>query len=454
MQSNQLLPLLHWLPFYMLCITLGCSTSEKQEQDPPPTNFVIILCDDLGYGDLEAFAGTHIRSPRLTALCAKGLKLTHCYSGSPVCSPARGALFTGRNPNRLGIRDWIPEGSGIYLDTAEVTLPELLQGAGYATGLIGKWHLNSLVDGSEPGPLDHGFDFAMYTQNNANPTHQNPDNFIRGEAPLGILHGHSTTLTMDTAWAWIQRQTQPFAAFITLHAPHEPLATPAEWKNMYQQFPDSTQQIYYGAVSLIDHAVGKLLDSLETHGLMDNTLLFFTSDNGPETLDRYEGAERSHGSPGPLRGMKLHITEAGYRVPGILYWPGHTTAGTVSSEPIASYDLLPTLAAIANIPLPNSLRLDGANFLPMLEQQPIAREHSLYWQFDNALSSPLQVSLRSGRWKLLADTALTHFELYDLVADAGESENLVGQHPQVVEALKEELISLYEEINGGDLYKR
>jgi arylsulfatase A len=437
-----------FIAWLLLLSCLACQENTPSTAPVPSRpNFIVILCDDLGYGDVGAFASTVIQTPRLDALAQQGLKLTSCYSGAPVCSPARAALMTGRNPYRSGIGEWIPEDSGIYLDTTETTLPKLLQQAGYATGLIGKWHLNSRVDGTEPGPRDHGFDFAFYTQNNAHPTHRSPDNFIRQGTAVGRLAGNSTTLTVDTALAWIGRQEQPFAAFVTLHAPHEPIATPPHWQARYDQFDDTTQRVYYGSVSLIDHSVGRLLDSLAAHGLAENTLLFFTSDNGPETLNRYPNAKRSHGSPGPLRGMKLHITEAGYRVPGILYWPGHTQAGMVSDEPLAAYDVLPTFAALAGAQLPDGLRLDGANFLPVLEGKPIARNQPLYWQYNYALSQPWQVALRDGPWKLVADTTLTQFALYDLSTDLSESQDQSAAHPAVTARLQAEMLRLYEEIN-------
>lgn len=435
------------LAFLLLCF--ACKEKARPaESTPTRPNFVVILCDDLGYGDIGAFASTVIQTPRLDNLAERGIKLTSCYSGSPVCSPSRAALMTGRNPYRSGIGNWIPEDSGVYLDTAETTLPELLQQAGYATGLMGKWHLNSRVDGSEPGPREHGFEYAFYTQNNAYPTHQNPTNFIRQGKETGPLIGNSTTIAVDTALSWIGRQQQPFAAFITLHAPHEPIATPTDWQNQYQEFDDSTKRIYYGSVSLIDHSVGRILDSLEARGLAENTVLLFTSDNGPETLNRYKKAFRSHGSPGPLRGMKLHITEAGYRVPGILYWPGHTQAGMICDEPVAGYDLLPTFAALAGAELPDDLHLDGASFLPILEGKPIARQQPLYWQYDKAMT-PWKISLRDGKWKLLADKELSRFELYDLSADIGESNDLYASHPEVANRLKAEMLRLHGEINGG-----
>ena len=204
---------------------------------------------------------------------------------------------------------------------------------------------------------------------------------------------------------------------------------------------------YYGDVSQMDAAVGKLLKYLDDHGLRDDTFVVFTSDNGPETLKRYQGATRSYGSPGPLRGMKLHITEAGYRVPGIVRWPGHTRAGTVSAEPVCNVDLLPTLCAIAGV-RPPERTLDGADVMPIFDGQPVVRPHPLYWQYDFAISRPWVVALRDGPWKLLANAELDRFELYNVVDDVGEARDLADRHPELVRRMAADMKRLHEEIRA------
>jgi len=188
--------------------------------------------------------------------------------------------------------------------------------------------------------------------------------------------------------------------------------------------------------------------------------VFFSSDNGPETLTRYPGAERSYGSPGPLRGMKLHITEAGYRVPGILRWPGRARPGTISTEPVCNLDLLPTFCEIAGIRPPTDRALDGASILPIFEGKPgtirhhaergrmVVRPHPLYWQYDFAISRPWEVSLRDGPWKLLADKTLDRFELYNLSDDSGEARNVADGHPDLVRNMAAEMKRLHAEIQA------
>lgn len=422
----------------------GASTAQ-----PKKPNVLFILCDDLGYGDLGCFGSRTIKTQNLDRLADGGMKLTQFYAPSPVCSPSRAGFLTGRSPNRLGIRDWIPTNSGIYLHKEEVTAAELLKTAGYRTGHLGKWHLNSKFNGMEPTPGDHGFDYWFSTQNNAAPSHQNPDNFVRNGRRVGPLEGNSTTLIADEAIRFIREtRDQPFAAFVWFHAPHEPVATPEEYTRRYPGFTDPTQPVYYGSVSLVDHEVGRLLHTLEELKLRDNTLVLFTSDNGPETLKRYPSALHSHGSPGALKGMKLHVTEGGFREPAILSWPGHTQPGQVCKEPVSGLDLLPTLCEITGAPVPADRPLDGASFLPIFKNQPIRRKTPLYWQYDAAISKPWTLALREGRWKLLANQSINRFELYDLEADPNETRNLSEKHPDRVRTLAEKLRRLHQEINA------
>ena len=410
-------------------------------------NIVVLLCDDLGYGDLSCFAHPAIRSPHLDQLAAEGLKLTHCYSAAPVCSPSRAGLMTGRSPNRLGIRDWIPPKSGVFLRPQEVTMAQLLRQAGYRTCHVGKWHLNSRVDGSEPTPGDAGFGHWLYTQNNASPSHLDPVNFIRNGKPAGLLKGPSSHIVVEEAIRWLDgAKNQPFFLNVWFHEPHEPVVATDEYLRLYSSENNPDRRHYYADVSQMDAAVGKLMKYLDQHGLRDNTFVFFSSDNGPETLNRYKSASRSYGTPGPLRGMKLHITEAGYRVPGILRWPGHTKPGSVSAEPVCSLDLLPTACALAGVEPPKDRRLDGGSILPVFEGKPILRPHPLYWQYDNAISRPWIISLRDGPWKLLADAALEQFQLYRIADDIGEQHDLAKEQPKRVREMALVMKGLHAEI--------
>jgi len=424
--------------------------------DAPKPNVVVLLCDDLGYGDLACFDHPKIKTPNLDKVAADGAKLTACYAGQSVCSPSRAALMTGRNPNRYGVRDWIPLDSGIFLPTTEVTVAARLKVAGYRTALCGKWHLNSKFNGREPTPGDHGFDHWFATQNNAGPSHQDPTNFVRNGKRVGPLKGHSTTLIMDEALGFIRdNKDKPFCVFLTFHATHEPVATPAAFTDLYKDVPDPLVRDYYGSVSLVDHEVGRLTKFLDDEKLSANTLVLFTSDNGPETHLRYKKAERSHGSPGPLRGMKLHLSEGGIRVPGIARWPGKIKPGQVIDEPVGFVDLMPTLCAMAGTAAPADRPLDGADVSPLLlDGKKPDRKVPLYWQYDKAIgdTTPVwTVAIRRGDFKLLADAKLEKFALYDLKADIGEKTDLAAdpKHAERLKAMTAELRAMHADVNGG-----
>ena len=223
----------------------------------------------------------------------------------------------------------------------EVTIAQILQKAGYRTCHAGKWHLNSEIDGSERTPGEAGFDHWLYTQNNAAPSHLDPTNFVRNGKRVGKLEGPSSHLVVAEAIQFLKdHEAEPFFLNLWFHETHEPVAAADEFLKLYPKEENLDRRHYLGDVSQMDAAVGKLMKYLDDNGLRDNTFVFFTSDNGPETLKRYANGTRSYGSPGPLRGMKLHVTEGGYRVPGIIRWPGHVKAGEVWSEPICSVDLL------------------------------------------------------------------------------------------------------------------
>jgi arylsulfatase A len=356
-------------------------------------------------------------------------------------------MLTGRNPNRYGVRDWIPLNSGVFVPRAEPSVAALLRQAGYATGHIGKWHLNSRLDGREPTPGDHGFDHWLSTQNNAAPNHQDPVNFVRNGKPAGPLKGNSSTVIVNEAIRFIQGvRGRPFLLFAWFHAPHEPIAVPEAEAGRYAQVDDRTKRQYYGCVTLMDREIGRLLGALDELKLRDDTLVLFTSDNGPETLKRYGGAERSHGSPGPLRGMKLWLYEGGIRVPGIISWPGKVRPG-VSDEPVCGLDVLPTLCELTGTRAPADRPLDGASVLPLLlKGDPVARKVPLYWQYDKALG-PWKVALRQGPWKLLADGKLEKLALYHLGDDPVEKNDRSDAEPERVRQLAGKLRALHADVN-------
>jgi arylsulfatase A len=431
---------------------LGAAASALAASQPASSrpNFLILLCDDLGYGDLGCYGNRIIRTPNLDRLASEGVRFTSFYASAPVCSPSRAGLLTGRTPYRSGIYDWIPAGSPMHLPASEVTVAALLKKAGYATSHAGKWHCNGKFNSPEqPQPGDHGFDHWFSTQNNAAPSHRNPANFLRNGKPAGELEGYSCQIVVDEAIAWLKRRDpgKPFFLHVCFHEPHEPVDSPPKDMDLYPEAKKRGEALYYANVTNMDAAAGRLLTALDEMHLRDSTFVLFTSDNGPETLNRYPDAWRSHGTPGPLRGMKLHLYEGGIRVPGIVRWPGRTTAGHISDEPVVNTDMLPTLCAIAGVEQPAGRVIDGASILPALEGRPVSRKRPLYWQYDKALGGP-RVAIREGDWKLLAHRDLARFELYNLRADVTEKHDLASAEPGRVKQMAEVLAATHREVKA------
>lgn len=451
--------------------------------DPRP-NFLVILCDDLGWGDLAGYGHPRIETPHLDRLAREGMRLTDCYSAAPVCSPSRVGLLTGRDPARAGVFDWIPDiaqpgardlnRAAVHLRREEVTLPALLQQAGYATALSGKWHANSRFNHpAQPQPSDAGFQFWFATQNNAAPSHENPVNFVRNGEAVGPLTGYSCRLVAREATDWLRRQRDeapgtPTFLFVAFHEPHEPVASPPELVAKYRTLSRNENEAqYFANIANLDAAVGDLMAALEELQLEHNTLVFFSSDNGPETLDRYPTAKRSYGTPGPLRGMKLWTTEAGVRVPGIIRWPAAVAPGRVESQPVSSLDLLPTFAALAGVEPPAGLRLDGTDIRPLLRGGDWTRDRPIAWVYFNALNEQ-RVALRDGPWKLLARldggelprltnitetnrarvvaARLTDFSLFHLPSDPGESSDRAAAEPEKLAELAAKLESWHHDL--------
>lgn len=256
--------------------------------------------------------------------------------------------------------------------------------------------------------------------------------------------------------------------FTAFHEPHEPVASPPNLVAKYRPIArNDDESQYFANVENADRAAGRLIEALERLGKRENTLVIFTSDNGPETLKRYRGANRSYGTPGPLRGMKLWTTEAGFRVAGIMSWPARIKTPKVSREPVSSLDFLPTFCQLAGAEPPGDLKLDGANFLPVLDGKPIERSTPLFWCYYNAINEH-RVAMRDGPWKLLAKlnggklakyenvndrnidsiraAKLTDFELYHVPDDIGEATNVIDQHAEQAAKLKKKLETLYREL--------
>ncbi len=457
----------------LFLITASATVCTRDSDAAERPNFLVILCDDLGYGDVGCFGSATIRTPHLDRLAAEGMRLTDCYSSAPVCSPSRAGMMTGRTPTRVGIYDWIPGNHPMHLRREEVTVATLLQRGGYATCHVGKWHLNGKFNSkAQPQPGDQGFDHWFSTQNNASPTHRDPRNFVRNGDGVGKISGYSCGIVVDEAIDWLEKRRKrddkrPFFQFVCFHEPHEPVASPPDLVAQYPEAKKRGEALYYANVANMDRAVGKLMAAVDRLGLRDDTMVFFTSDNGPETLNRYGGAWRSHGSPGPLRGMKLHIRDGGIRVPGILRWPGKTKPGTVCGEPISGVDVLPTLCALAGVDAPKDRRIDGASFAAIFDGKKVQRATPLFWHYFKAFDLT-KVAMRDGDWKIVGlwdgpagrpgsslqpgdmetikTAKLVAFELYDMRQDIGETTDLAKKEPERTRAMSRRLVEVYTEV--------
>jgi len=478
MRLNCFLPLLF----------IGLLAQVASADDVSRPNIVVVLCDDLGWGDLQNYGHPSIKTPHLMQMAAEGIRFTDFYSAAPVCSPSRVGLLTGRMPNRAGVYDWIPETNPdkplkssrnlVEMRKEEFTIPRMLKEAGYATCMSGKWHCNAMFNSDKQAqPGDHGFEHWFATQNNASPSHENPVNFVRNGEPVGKIEGYSCQIVADEFVAWVtdhkqSNPNQPFFAYVAYHEPHEPIASPPAMVKKYENRSalNHDEAQYFANVENLDSATGKVLKAIDDLGYRDNTLVIFTSDNGPETLNRYRSANRSYGRSGPLRGMKLHTHEAGFRVAGIMRWPDKIEAGQISSEPVCSLDFLPTFATLSGGEVPADLVLDGANFLPVLKGDKMQRSKPLMWTYYRSYTEDGKylpsVAMRHGDLKVRAvlegientsqvdesnakaaqNAVPANFEIYDLAADPSESDPLpVGNSdlPSRLEALYREAFKTF-----------
>ena len=467
--TPSLLPLLRGLAVgWAICLASavsalsGIAAAERQATRP---NILVVITDDLGYGDLRCYGDRTLHTPNLDRLAAEGLRLTSYYAPAANCSPSRTGLLTGRIPTRAGITDWIPQLSPMHVRREEVTIATLLRRAGYATCLSGKWHVNGGFEQTDqPQPGDHGFDYWFATQNLALPSHRNPTSFFRNGRPVGPLVGYSADLVAGEAIQWLAQKrdkAKPFFLYVAFNEPHEPIATAKKYEDLYPA-TEPSYAAHHGNITQFDTAFGRLMRALDDQGLRNSTLVFFTSDNGPAITPMHP-----HGSAGPLREKKGHLYEGGIRVPGLMRWPGRVKPGSVSDEPVSGVDLLPTLCAIAGIAPPADPKIDGANVLPLLAGRPVARKTPLFWHFFAASSAP-KVAMRVGDWKLLArldrpdpkkrnhitaedqrnlkTAEMTTFELYNLREDIGERRDLSTQEPDRVAAMAAQMRRLYHEV--------
>jgi len=446
----------------LLCL-IAWATPLIRAADSPP-NFVVFLADDLGWGDLACYGNPRIKTPNLDAFAKQGVRFTQAYSACGVCSPSRSAILTGRTPYRNGVFRWIPANHEVHLRTSEITIAELLKRRSYETCHVGKWHLNGHFNSPKhPQPNDHGFDHWLATQNNAAPSHKNPQNFVLNGKKAGPLEGYSAPLVVEEGIRWLREIRDPMRPFylnIWTHEPHLPIESEPKFMDLYQD-SDVGERQHHGNVTQLDHAFGMVISTLKDMELEENTVVFFTSDNGPEGSGKPDlknpgsQRDRTRGSTGGLRGRKRDDYEGGIRVPGIVRWLGKTKPNTTSDTPVIGSDIFTTMCEIAGVPLPTDRVIDGASMLPAFENKPVNRMKPLYWR--THISSPdSRVAVRIDEWKVVADESLKNFQLFNLKDDPQERTNLANEHPDKYAEMKATLLAHDAEVlgDGPDWWKK
>lgn len=445
--------LIHQLTGIFLSSALGLSAMAPLNEPSAPLadqpNIIFIFADDWGWGDLSLRDHPSFETPHLDQMAAEGIDFLDFTVAGPVCSPSRAAVMTGHYPARhlvhrhfASLEQNTARGMPDWLDSTVLQLPRLLQEAGYATGHFGKWHLTNVSAPDAPLPTAYGYDESAVFNGpgpQANPSNADVD---------------------DKAVAFIEKyKDQPFFINLWLHETHTAHFPKPKYMKQFAHLSEEAQ-VYAAILAEGDDRVGRILDALEAQGLSEETLVIFSSDNGPErqnpdrkrmkdksyaheVLDGYATAY-SVGSSGGLRGRKRSLYEGGIRVPFIVRWPGTSPAGVVNrTSVLTAVDLLPTFCELAGIELPKDYQPDGESVVAALRGEEWERSKPIFWETRGGRPTGdnwPRMALRSGDWKLLMDFEGERVELYHMPSDKEESKNLAAEHPDRVAAMREQLL--------------
>lgn len=466
----------------MVVLFIGTTvlSAGPKEDNPDRPNFVFILVDDLGWKDVGSFGSTFYETPNIDALAAKGMSFLQAYAASPVCSPTRASIMTGKNPARMATTDWfgapqpdevqnhwtrdkplLPASYTDHLPLEEQTIAETLKKHGYATFFAGKWHLGS---GEEYWPEHQGFDVNKGGHDRGSPPggYYSPyENPRLEDGPEGENLPHR--LAEETIRFMEAHKDQPFLAYLSFYSVHTPLMTTEALEQKYEQkreqlgLEDEWAQegerdvrlvqehaVYAGMVEAMDQAVGKVMRSVRELGLEEDTIVIFFSDNG--------GLSTSEGHPTsnmPLRAGKGWVYEGGIREPMIIKWPGAAKPGSATTEPVISMDFYPTMLEMAGIePMPEQ-HMDGKSLVPLLKGEQMIRG-PLYWHYPhygNQGGSPSS-AVRKGNYKLIEFHRDNRTELYNLTRDIGERHNLAREKPELATELRQMLHNWRDSVNA------
>ncbi|MGF1580534.1 MAG: sulfatase-like hydrolase/transferase [Gemmataceae bacterium] len=440
-----------------LTVFIGCVKCSQSwaSQTPKPThpNIVLVVADDLGWGDVAYNGHPHVKTPSLDDMASKGLRFNRFYAAHPVCSPTRGSIMTGRHPARYGCFN-----PNYSIRPQEFTLAQLLKMAGYHTGHFGKWHLGPVKANTPINPGACGFDTWVSHDNWFD---LNPSLSRNGNEPQKI-EGESSDVVMDEALKWISNKAKgenPFFAFVCFASPHLPHKATDKDRKPYRKLSTKMQN-YLGEITALDRAVGKLRSELRKLGIAENTIVIFCGDNG---------AKGPEGSTGGLRGFKGSIWEGGVRVPGLMEWPARIKKGRTTGVPCVTSDFFPTVVDLLQVRRKHPGRvLDGISLKPLIEGKMQKRPEPIHfwrWRGSQKGAFYLPLALRKGWWRTFNNRKYSNprtmnfsghaaivdnnyklhqlkpgkFELYDLVADSKESNDIAKKHPDLVRRLARQL---------------
>jgi N-acetylgalactosamine-6-sulfatase len=453
-------------------LSAAASGAEESHAEAPRPNILLLVADDLGFGDLACYGHPRIQTPWLDRLAAEGTRFRQFYVSHSVCSPSRSTLLTGQAPSRWQIYahlSWLFEnerrGMPDWLDVRAPSIARALQQAGYHTAIFGKWHLGGgsgrlfrgkpINSAAAPPPAAYGFTESRVFFGNG-PT-------WRGTTPVPAPHeiypytdteflSHSSSLIADEAIHFLERRARepapaPFWLDLCFHAPHVPLAPTDQMRRPYRDVVDPGLRDYYAVVTELGRQVGRVLAKLDELDLRENTLVIFMSDNGAPARAGSLATGRAAGVPtdtggsnGPLRGWKWHLYEGGIRVPFLVRWPGHVPSGRVDDRSVlTAADLVPTFLRLTGAVMPAGYRPDGVDITPALAGDGFRRATPIYWQNPTAGRRGPVFAIRDGQWKLLVEPDGTDPQLFDLETDEVESRDLAASEPAIVAALWEKV---------------
>jgi arylsulfatase A-like enzyme len=470
----------------MLCIT-GCG---RESTVPPLPNIVLVMADDLGWGDVGFNGNTIIRTPNLDRMAGEGLVFERFYAASAVCSPTRGSCLTGRHPFRYGVYT----ANAGHLPVEEITLPELLKTKGYVTGHFGKWHLGTLTttekDSNRGGPGGaehfsppnlHGYDHSFVTEAkvptydpmtrppDANPFCWGPLQAGDSALPYGTaywnhdlsrahqnLEGDDSRIIMDRAASFMENsmdQGNPFLAVIWFHAPHLPVVASERHLRMYEEHGLYTAS-YYGCITALDEQMGRMYQLLEGRGAINNTMIWFCSDNGPEGQagDSYDLEQEQRpvqvsgpGTAAPFRGRKRDLYEGGVRVPAFLFWPGKIASTRTSAFPAVTSDYLPTILDVLEIGYPDARPIDGMSLRGLIDGEELTtREKPIFFHFGD------RMALHDNALKLITYDDGKSWQMYNVEEDPSESVDIIADLPDQAVRYKSLLYRWVESCEASD----